>query len=37
MFVAGVASATWSVRRAGEPVIARGDPLVKTSLEYSTD
>jgi hypothetical protein len=37
LLVAGVASAAWSVRRAGEPAVARGDPLVRASLEYSAD
>jgi hypothetical protein len=37
MFVAGVASATWSIRRAGEPSVVRGDPRVAASLAYSTE
>ena len=37
MFVAGVASVTWSIRRAGEPAVVRGDPLVAASLAYSTE
>ena len=37
MFVAGVASATWSIRRAGEASVVRGDPLVTASLAYSTE
>jgi hypothetical protein len=37
MFVAGVASVTWSVRRRGEPAVVLGDPLVGASLQYSTD
>jgi hypothetical protein len=37
MFVAGVASLTWSVRRRGEPAVVLGDPLVGASLQYSTD
>jgi len=37
MFIAGVASATWSIRSAGDPSVVRGDPLVTASLAYSTE
>jgi hypothetical protein len=37
MLIVGVASVTWSIRRAGEPSVPGGDPLVSASLEYSTD
>jgi hypothetical protein len=37
LLVAGIGSATWAIRRAGEPAVPRGDPGLVTSLDYSTD
>jgi len=37
MLVAGAASATWAVRRAGEAPLAMGDPALRASLDYVTD
>lgn len=37
MLVAGVASATWAVRRAAEPAVPVGDSQIAASLEYSVD
>ena len=36
LLVCGIVTLTWSSRRAGEPAIARGDPNLAPSLEYST-
>jgi len=37
LFVGGAAVATWSMRRAGEPSLAVGDPRLAASLHYSTE
>jgi hypothetical protein len=37
MLVAGLASATWAIRRAAEPAVALGDPRAAVSLEYTTN
>lgn len=37
LFIAGTATVTWALRRAGEPAVAAGDPRLPASLEYSTD
>ncbi len=37
MLVAGLASATWAVRRAAESTIAAGDPNLTVSLAYATE
>ncbi len=37
LFVAGVASATWAIRRRGQPALPSGDPRLEPSLEYATD
>jgi hypothetical protein len=36
LFIGGIMSAVWSWRRVGEPNVPVGDPLLETSLEYST-
>jgi hypothetical protein len=37
LLVAGIGSATWTIRRAGEAAIPRGDPGLVASLDYSTN
>lgn len=37
LLVGGIATLTWAIRRAGEPAVARGDPALGASLEYSTE
>jgi hypothetical protein len=36
LLVGGVGALAWGGRRAGEPAIARGDPEIEASLDYST-
>jgi len=36
LVVAGVGSLAWAGHHTGEPAIARGDPEIKASLDYST-
>jgi len=37
LFITGVASATWAVRRRGEAEVPVSDPRLPASLQYSTD